>query len=45
MNATVCISAVEYKLLKKKESLADDLTMQLHGSIKDLSAGKIKKVR
>lgn len=45
MDTIVRISTAEYALLKKKESLADDLTFQLHGSIKNLKEGKIKKVR
>ena len=42
---TVCISTEEYIHLKKKEEIADDLLLQLEASLKDLEAGRIKRVR
>ena len=42
---TVCIPIEEYKLLKKKQSVADDLLVQLEASLKDIEAGRIKQVR
>lgn len=42
---TVCISREEYVLLKKKESVADDVLLQLDSSLEDLGKGKIKRVR
>lgn len=46
MNAeTVCISREEYVLLKKKESVADDVLLQLESSLEDLGKGRLKRVR
>tara|TARA_Y100000034_G_C6899159_1_gene415269 strand:+ start:697 stop:894 length:198 start_codon:yes stop_codon:yes gene_type:complete len=42
---TVKISSEEYTMLKKKEAIADDLLLQLDASLKDLEAGKLKRVR
>ncbi|MBI2147632.1 hypothetical protein HYU19_04100 [Candidatus Woesearchaeota archaeon] len=42
---TVSIPIEEYQLLKKKEAIADDVVLQLEASLKDLEAGRIKKVR
>lgn len=42
---TVCISKEEYVLLKKKESVADDVLLQLDSSLQDLQKGRLKKVR
>ncbi len=42
---TVCISKEEYISLKKKEAIADDILLQLDASLKDLEAGRIKRVR
>ena len=42
---TVCISTEEYVHLKKKEEIADDLLLQLESSLKDLEAGRVKRVR
>ncbi|MBI4152507.1 hypothetical protein HY495_02245 [Candidatus Woesearchaeota archaeon] len=42
---TVCIPSEEYKLLKKKEAIADDLLIQLEASLQDIEAGRIKRVR
>lgn len=40
---TVTISKEEYKRLKKKAGFADDLLLQLEGSLQDIKAGRIKK--
>ncbi|MBN2422953.1 hypothetical protein JXB41_07035 [Candidatus Woesearchaeota archaeon] len=44
--ATECvrIPVEEYTQLKKKAAIADDLLLQLDSSIKDLKAGRIKRV-
>ena len=42
---TVSISQEEYTMLKKKEVIADDLVLQLDSSLKDLEAGRVKRVR
>ncbi len=42
---TVCIPTDEYTLLKKKEVIADDLVLQLDASLRDLEAGRVKRVR
>ena len=42
---TICIPTEEYKLLKKKQSVADNLLLQLEASLKDIEAGRIKQVR
>lgn len=42
---TICISTEEYMHLKKKEEIADDLLLQLEASLRDLEAGKIRRVR
>lgn len=42
---TVCISTEEYVHLKKKEEIADDLLLQLEASLRDLGAGKVRRVR
>ena len=42
---TVSISQEEYTMLKKKETIADDLLLQLDASLKDLEAGRVKRVR
>ncbi len=41
----ISIPSKEYQLLKKKESLANDLLLQLESSLQDLKNGKVKKVR
>ena len=40
---TVTIPREEYTALKKKTALADDVLLQLAGSLKDIVAGKIRK--
>jgi hypothetical protein len=42
---TVCIPKDEYLQLKKKAEIADDMVLQLESSLKDLEAGRIKRVR
>ncbi len=42
---TVCIPSEEYKLLKKKEAIADDIILQLESSLQDIKAGRLKRVR
>ncbi len=42
---TVSIPVEEYKLLKKKESVADDILLQLDASLNALEKGKVKRVR
>ena len=44
-NGSVSITVEEYEKLKKKAELADDLLLQLEASLKDLEAGRIKRVR
>ena len=46
MNAqTISIPVEEYKLLKKKEAVADDLLLQLDASLNAIEKGKLKRVR
>ncbi len=40
---TVTIPKGEYMALKKKAALADDVLLQLAGSLKDIASGKIRK--
>lgn len=42
---TVCIPVEEYQTLKKKEAVADDLLLQLESSLRDIKAGRVKRVR
>lgn len=42
---TISIPREEYALLKKKEAIADDLLLQLEASLRDLEAGRVKRVR
>lgn len=42
---TICISREEYKLLKKKEAVADDILIQLDASLNSIEKGKLKRVR
>jgi len=42
--STISISTEEYSLLKKKEEIADDLLLQLEVSLRDMEAGKLKRV-
>lgn len=45
MTETKCIPTEEYELLKKKEAIADDILLQLEASLKDLEAGRIRRVK
>ena len=40
---TVTISKEEYKKLKKKAEIADDIILQLESSLKDIEAGRIRR--
>lgn len=42
---TVCIPAEEYRFLKKKEAIADDLLLQLDASLNAIEKGRVKRVR
>ena len=42
---TICIPKDEYKQLKKKEAIADNLLLQVEASLNDIEAGRIKQVR
>jgi hypothetical protein len=42
---TVTIPEDKYIQLKKKEKIADDLVLQLESSLRDLKAGRIRRVR
>ena len=44
-SASVSISVEEYDKLKRKAAIADDVLLQLEASLKDLEAGKVKRVR
>lgn len=44
-SAEICIPVEEYNRLKKKEAIADDILLQLDASLKDLEAGRVKRVR
>ena len=44
-NASVSISVEEYKHLKKKAAIADDILLQLEASLRDLEAGRVRRVR
>jgi len=39
------ISQDEYTQLKKKEKIADDILLQMDSSLRDLEAGRTKRVR
>ncbi|MBN1502296.1 hypothetical protein JW930_02025 [Candidatus Woesearchaeota archaeon] len=41
---SVTIPVEEYNMLKKKAEIADDILIQLDSSLKDLKAGRIKRV-
>ncbi len=45
MAETVCIPKEEFKLLKRKEAIADDLLLQMEASAKAIKEGRVKKVR
>ncbi|MBD3249234.1 hypothetical protein GF336_04265 [Candidatus Woesearchaeota archaeon] len=40
----ICISEKEYKELKAKEKIDDDLLKQIADSLADLKAGNIKRI-
>ncbi len=42
---TASIPVEEYKLLKKKEVVADDIILQLDASLNAIEKGKVKRVR
>ena len=42
--ATVTIPKEEYAKLKKKAKIADNIILQLEMSLKDIKAGRIKRV-
>ena len=44
-NASVTITVEEYERLRKKAAVADDLLVQLEASLKDLEAGRVRRVR
>lgn len=41
---SVCIPVKEYKVLKRKAAIADDIILQLESSLKDLEVGRIKRL-
>jgi len=41
---TVTIPKKEYTKLKKKAEIADDIVLQLESSLKDIEAGRIRRV-
>ena len=45
VSETISIPVEEYKLLKKKEVVADDLLLQLDASLNAIEKGKLKRVR
>ncbi len=45
VNGSVSITAEKYEKLKRKAEIADDLLLQLEASLKDLEAGRVKRVR
>ena len=44
-SASVSITVEEYEHLKRKAAMADDLLLQLEASLKDLEAGRVRRVR
>ena len=44
MPTEISIPVEEYKMLKKKAEIADNVLLQLESSVKDLKAGRLKKV-
>ena len=44
MTTEISIPVEEYTMLKKKAEIADNIILQLDSSVKDLKAGKLKKV-
>lgn len=45
VSKSVTISREEYIQLVKKAEVADDLLLQLESSLRDIEAGRIKRVR
>lgn len=43
MNQTITITKEEYKRLKRKDELTDDLIEQLKKSVEDIKFGRIKE--
>lgn len=41
---TITIPKEEYKKLKKKAEIADDIILQLESSLKDAEAGRVRRV-
>ena len=41
---TITIPKEEYNTLKKKAEIADDIILQLESSLKDVEAGRIRRV-
>ena len=41
---TITIPKEEYKKLKKKAEIADDMILQLESSLRDAEAGRIRRV-
>ena len=41
---TVTIPKEEYKKLKKKAEIADDIILQMESSLRDAEAGRVKRV-
>lgn len=44
VSETISIPVEEYKLLKKKEAIADDIILQLDASLNAIERGKVKRV-
>lgn len=45
MQKTISISEREYAKLKKKEALADDILLRLEATLRDVEAGRVRRVR
>jgi hypothetical protein len=45
MAESISISVEEYERLKKKAAVADDALVQLEFSLKDMEAGRVKRVK
>ena len=45
VSTSFSISVEEYEHLKKKAAIADDILLQLEASLKDLEAGRVRRVR
>lgn len=41
---TITIPKEEYKQLKKKAEIADDIILQLESSLRDVETGRIKRI-